>query len=103
MIPSFAEIGLDAPAVEPEQIDGDYVQVAEAIDLASAARLQEHLQAAEIPAEIQEDLIGGAPYYRIFADGNVEATQLPRLTAVPSGWRPGGFWRGTKLWPLSSA
>lgn len=66
----------EAPSIAPAPVEGDYVQVAEAIDPAKAVDIQRELAFADVPSEIQEDFVDGMSVYRVFANRFSDQGQL---------------------------
>lgn len=75
-------VASQAPSLYPApgQEDG-FVEVAQSLNATSAARVREELSAAEIPAEVQQDVVDGNAVYRVFASNNVPENRLYRTLA----------------------
>ncbi len=75
-MPLTPMVSFEDPYLEPTDNEDGYVEVAQAIDPDGAWRVQDQLEAAAIPSEIQEDFVDGRSVYRVFASAHVDHDTL---------------------------
>lgn len=75
-IPEAPVVSFVDPYLQPSDNQDGFVEVAQAVDPDGAVRVQDQLAAAAIPAEIQEDFVGGRSVFRVFASAGVNHNTL---------------------------